>query len=165
MMLHTFIHGLRYLVANDWAWVFAKITSGILLPLALLENMPNSSAVSSGTISAMVYTSLMCLMIFGGSLSIIGILARSTRVRPLIVGYAIEMGGLIPLALSPLMLAVIYMGNSIQTGGGLSGFALCLSLSALFVARFTDIYIHHLASKKDHESRLAKARLRFRGKA
>lgn len=163
--MHTFMHGLRYLVANDWAWVFAKLTSGIFLPLSLLENITNSSAIQAGTISQMVYTSLMCLMIFGGSLSIIGIMARSTRVKPLIVGYAIEMGGLIPLALSPLMLAIIYLGSSIQSGGGLSGFALCLSLSALFVARFADIYIHHLASKKEHETRLAKAQRRFRGKA
>lgn len=163
--MRTFVHGLRYLVANDWAWVFAKVTSGILLPIALLENINDSASVQSGTISTMVYTALMCLMIFGGSLSIIGIMARSTRIKPLIVGYAIEMGGLIPLALSPLMLSIILLGSSIKTGGGISGFALCLSLSALFVARFTDIYVHHLASKKDHETRLAKAQRRFRGKA
>lgn len=163
--MRTFMRGLRYLVANDWAWVFAKITSGIFLPIALLENMNNSSSVQSGTISQMVYTSLMCLMIFGGSLSLIGIFARSTRIRPLIVGYAIEMGGLIPLAISPLFLSVIYLTSSIKTGGGLSGFALCLSLAALFAARFTDIYIHHLTSKKEHETRLAKAHRRLRGKA
>lgn len=164
-MMRTFVHGLRYLVANDWAWVFAKLTSGIFLPLSLLENLANSPSVRNGTIGPIVYTSLMCLMIFGGSLSIIGIMARSTRVKPLIVGYAIEMGGLIPLALSPLMLSIIFLANSINTGGGLSGFALCLSLTALFVARFADIYIHHLTSKKEHESRLAKASRRFRGKA
>ena len=164
-MVHAFMHGLRYLVANDWAWVFAKITSGLLLPLALLENMSGSPSIRNGTVSEVVFTSLTCLMIFGGALSIIGIFARSTRVKPLIVGYAIEMGGLIPLAIAPLFLSIIFLASSIQTGGGLSGFALCLSLSALFVARFTDIYIHHLASKKEHETRLAKATRRFRGKA
>jgi len=163
--MRTFVRGLRHLVANDWAWVFAKITSGILLPIALLENLPDSPSVQNGTISQMVYTSLMCLMIFGGSLSIIGIFARSTRLRPLIVGYAIEMGGLIPLAIAPLFLSIIFLVSSIRSGGGLSGFALCISLTALFVARFTDIYIHHLASKKEHETRLAKAHRRLRGKA
>lgn len=163
--MRTFMHGLRYLVANDWAWVFAKITSGIFLPIALLENIANSPSIQSGTISEMVYTSLMCLMIFGGSLSLIGIFARSTRIKPLIVGYAIEMGGLIPLAISPLFLSIIFLLSSVKTGGGLSGFALCLSLAALFAARFTDIYIHHLTSKKEHESRLARAHRRLRRKA
>jgi hypothetical protein len=164
-MMRTLLLGFRYLVANDWAWVFAKITSGIFLPLALLENISSSSSIQNGVISEMVYTSLMCLMIFGGSLSIIGILARATRVRPLIVGYAIEMGGLIPLAIAPLFLSIIFLAGSIKSGGGLSGFALCLSLAALFAARFTDIYTHHLSSKKEHETRLAKAHRRLRGKA
>jgi hypothetical protein len=164
-MMRTFMHGLRYLVANDWAWVFAKITSGIFLPISILETMGNSASVRNGTVSEMVYTSLMCLMIFGGSLSLIGIFARSTRVKPLIVGYAIEMGGLIPLALGPLFLSIILLMSSIRSGGGITGFALCISLTALFVARFTDIYIHHLTSKKEHESRLAKAHRRSRGKA
>jgi hypothetical protein len=149
--------GLRYLVVNDWAWIFAKLSAGILMPLSIIDALGQTAAVRNGTVNATVLSALMYMMLFGGLLSISGILARGTRLRPLIVGYAIEIAGIIPLMVGPLLLSAIYLVSSINSGGTMTGFTLCLSLSALFIARFTDIYVHHLSSKKDHESAIARA--------
>lgn len=151
-----YFHGFRYLMANDWGWVAAKVVGGIMMPLVVLDSISQSTAVRSGTISAFILTTLMYVMLAGGVLSFAGITARATRVRPLIVGYAIEIGGLVCLISSPMLLAIIYFATAIANGTGWTGPILCLSLAALFAARAIDIYVHHIMPKKEREGAVAK---------
>jgi hypothetical protein len=89
------------------------------------------------------------MLLVGGLISIVGMLARGTRIKPLIVGYAIEMCGLIPLIAGPTLLAVIYAVSS-ATGGAASliGFSFCYALSAALFARYVDTHLHHLTQRK-----------------
>lgn len=144
------VHGLKYVQKNDWAWMHFKAAIGILLPLMCWINPP--VATRTGLVGTPVMHAILIMLLVGGLISIVGMLARATRVRPLIVGYAIEMCGLIPLIAGPTLMAVIY-AVSAYTGGASSlvGFAFCYALSAALFARYVDTHLHHLTSRKKGE--------------
>lgn len=151
MIVHL-VKGLRFVTFADWTWLAAKTIAAGIMPIAVIVSAHDSQSVRTRTVSLFVLDLLMYLMISGGLLSIFGILLRGTRVRPLIVGYAFELGGLVPLVLGPLLLAIIYTVSAIATGGSMVGPMLCLGLSALFFARATDILTQHLMPKRDNDA-------------
>ena len=141
--IHGFLYGLRYVQKVDWAWIHAKMSIGILCPLMAFLNPP--AATRNGMVNPAVMNLILLMLAAGGIISIIGLLVRGTRIRPLIVGYAIEMAGLIPLIAGPLFLAIIYLSTAI--GGGVSslvGFAFCYTLASILFARYIDTLLHHL---------------------
>jgi hypothetical protein len=138
--------GFRYMHRTDWGWLAAKTVTGVILPLTLFLNMPIS--VRNGTVSGYVVVALLGLMLLGGLLSITGILLRGTQVRPLIVGYAIEMGGILALILSLAILAAVYGISAVNEGSSITAPVLCLAIAAPFVARGLDVMFYHLAPKK-----------------
>lgn len=148
-----FTHGLRYLKKNDWAWLHFTLSIGVLCPVITLLNPPQ--AVRTGLVAGTVMNLVIGMLLLGGLVSAIGLLIRTTKVRPLIVGYAIEMAGLIPLMAGPGLLAVVYLVSAFTARGpgSLVGFAFCYSLVAALFARYVDTLLHHLASKKDTEKR------------
>lgn len=151
--MRRFLHGLRYMGAQDYGWLTAKLVAGVIMPLSLLEAISRSKveAINQGTVSVLVMTAIMLLMLGGGLLSIVGILLRGTQYRPLIVGYAFELGGLVLLMISPVLLAVPLFITAITKGGPFSGTGLCLALATLFIARYIDLLINQLASRKKPE--------------
>jgi hypothetical protein len=145
---HGLIRGLKYIQRNDWAWIHFKVSIGILCPLMAWLNPP--AVTRTGLVSAWVMNMILIMLLVGGLLSIVGLLLRGTRIRPLIVGYAFEMAGLIPLIAGPSLLALTYVVSS-MTGAGpssLVGFAFCYSLAAALIARYVDTLLHHLIAKK-----------------
>lgn len=134
---------------TDWGWVFAKATTGLMLPIVLFIWVPQS--VREGRPNSGVLMALIGLMLLGGVMSIVGIILRGTRVRPMIVGYAIEMAGIVSLVLGPLILGTIYGTQAAINGGSPIGALLCLCLASPFVARGMDIMYIHLAPKSPDE--------------
>lgn len=135
---------------TDWGWVVAKTVTGLVLPAALFTWTP--LAVKEGRLSQGVLAAVLAFMILGGLLSIIGIVLRGTRVRPLLVGYAIEIAGIVSLILGPLILAGIYTTNAVITGNNPTGAVFCLCLAAPFVARGMDIMYTHLRPKSENDT-------------
>lgn len=143
-------HGLKFVSKQDWAWIHFKTAIGILCPTLAWINPPQ--AVSSGLVTGWVMNMILVMLLFGGLISITGLLLRGTRVRPLIVGYAFEMCGLIPLIAGPILLCFIYAVSAVLGATGPSswvGFAFCYSLTAALFARYVDTLINHLAYKGD----------------
>lgn len=136
--------GFRFMRKSDWGWLAAKLVSGVLLPVALVLDMAPARFT---TMRGILILSLLCLMVFGGLVCMVGITLRGTLHRPLIVGYALEVGGLTALVLGPVMLSVIYGINSFERGSPPTGSLLCLAIAAPYVARYIDIVSVHLAPR------------------
>ena len=90
----------------------------------------------------------MLLIFIGAIMSIIGMLLRGTQTQPMIVGYSIEIVGLIFLFTGPFLLCVGYTYNSAVNGTTFTGAGLCYAIAAALVARFIDVYFHTLEGKK-----------------
>lgn len=146
-----FFKGLRYMTFGDWAWLVAKLMTGILAPLTVFVSVP--MAVSTGLLQMGTFYSVMALMALGGLLCATGLLLRGTRLRPMIVGYAFELAGLIPLMSAPFMLAAIYLMIAMASGktATLLGASFCFALTSLIFARFADILSLRLATKEPEE--------------
>lgn len=142
------VRGLKYIQKNDWAWMHFKFAIGILCPVMAWINPP--AVTRTGLVSAWAMNLILLMLFVGGLISIVGLLLRGTRVRPLIVGYAFEMAGLIPLIAGPSLLALTYLASSFSRAGpsALVGFAFCYSLAAALLARYVDTLLHHLVAKK-----------------
>lgn len=141
--------GFRFIRRNDWGWIIANFASGILLPVALIVAM---DPIAPGNVRGILILSLLCLMVFGGLLGILGIILRGTRHRPIIVGYAIEVGGLTALVLGPVLLSIVYGMNAYATGSVPTGSLLCLAISAPYAARYIDIVFAHLIPKNGRDT-------------
>lgn len=146
--MHRFVRGLRYMTRSDWAWLHAKLSLAFLCSFMTIYNPP--SAVRHGLVSQNVILLVVLMMLMGGIISVIGILLRGTRIRPMIIGYAFELAGLIPLIAGPLLISGVYLWAAIEADvtSTLLGFAFTYSLAALLFARFIDIQQHHLSSKR-----------------
>lgn len=146
-MTNQFVHGLKYVQKNDWAWIHAKIAIGILCPLMAFMNPP--AATRTGIVHVQVLNLVLMMLVFGGLISIVGLLLRGTRIKPRIVGYAIEMAGLIPLIAGPFFLSLIYLSTGLSGGpSALVGFAFTYTLAAILFARYVDTLMHHLTSSR-----------------
>ena len=141
--MNRVLMGLQHMHKTDWGWLVAKIVSGVLLPIALIESGDRTS------VAFPVIMSLLSLMLLGGLLSVLGILLRGTRHKPLIVGYAIEVGGLTALILGPVILAFVYAIPAFTHGRFSTGALLCIAIAAPFGARLIDILYDHLVPKKE----------------
>ena len=89
----SFVTGIRYLTARDWAWAHFKVFIGVLLPIMALIQPP--SVARTRELNPSLIHVLLIMMLFGGLLCIIAVFLRGTKVQPLIVGYTLELGGLI----------------------------------------------------------------------
>lgn len=140
-----FAHGLKYVGKDDWAWIHAKAAIGILCPLMAFINPP--AATRTGVVHIQVLNLILLMLAIGGIISIVGLLVRGARIKPQLVGYAIEMAGLVPLIAGPFLLSVIYLVTA-ATGGvaSLVGFAFTYTLSAILFARYVDTLLHHLTA-------------------
>lgn len=136
--------GFRFMRKSDWGWLVAKLVSGVLLPITLIIGMDPKTGT---TVRGILILSLLCLMVFGGLLCMVGIVLRGTRHRPLIVGYAMEVGGLTALVLGPVLLSFVYGVNSVMNGTVPTGSLLSLAIAAPYAARYIDIVSGHLAPK------------------
>lgn len=137
--------GFRYMRSHDWGWFVATFISGVVLPITLIAN---TNPAQAGTMRGILIISLLCMMAFGGTLSVIGIYLRGTRHRPLIVGYAMEVGGVIALILAPALLSIVYGVNTVISGTTPTGSMLSLAIAAPYTARLLDIVFGHLAPRK-----------------
>lgn len=146
-MTHQLFHGLKYIEKDDWAWIHAKIAIGVLCPLMAFLNPP--AATREGIVHVQVLNLVLIMLVVGGIISIVGLVVRGTRIKPRIVGYAIEMAGLIPLIAGPFFLSLIYLVTGVSGGtSSLVGFAFCYTLAAILFARYVDTLLHHLTSSK-----------------
>lgn len=145
-VIAQFIKGIKYLDARDWGWAHFKVFIGGVLPIMAILNPPVT--VTSGNLDYRLVFTLLIMMSVGGLFSVVGVFLRGTKVQPLIVGYTLELGGLIFLGSGMLLLTTGYFYNSVVSGTSLLGGVFCYSLFAALLARFIDVYFHTLESKK-----------------
>lgn len=152
--MHRFIKGLRYMTRSDWFWLHAKLALSVMCPIMTFINPP--MAVSRGLVGPAVMNLVIFMILSGGLVSSLGILLRGTRSRPMLVGYAFEIAGLVPLICGPFLIAGVYLvvASNQDTPTTLIGFAFTYSLGALLLARLVDIQQHHLASKRTSKREL-----------
>jgi uncharacterized membrane protein len=134
--------------------VHFKFAIGLLVPYLVLFS--TNGALSGRTLDAALIRTLLIIMCLGSVLSIIGVLLRGTRVQPLIVGYSIEICGLIFLFTGPFLLSVGYTYAAMQVGSSLVSAGLCYAISAALLARFIDVYFHTLESKQPGDPLISK---------
>lgn len=141
-----FIRGLPFLDARDWGWAHFKAIIGGLLPIMALVQPP--STVRTGNLDGTLVIILLSMMLVGGIFCVTGVFLRGTRVQPLIVGYSLELGGLIFLGSGVLLLTIGYFYNSLVEGSTMLGAVFCYAIFAGLLARFIDVYFHTLEGKK-----------------
>jgi phosphotransferase system glucose/maltose/N-acetylglucosamine-specific IIC component len=144
--MHRFIQGLKLVDPRDWGWIHFKAAIGILVPLLIFLSPPSS--VASQRLAPGLVRVLVLLIFVGAILSIIGMLLRGTQTQPMIVGYSIEIVGLIFLFTGPFLLCIGYTYNAWQQGTTYTGAGLCYAIAAALLARFIDVYFHTLEGKK-----------------
>lgn len=149
-----FVKGLPFLDARDWGWAHFKVFIGGVTPIMALIQPPAS--VTSGNLDGTLVVILLSMVIVGGVLSVVGVLLRGTRVQPLIVGYTLELGGLIFLGGGFLLLTIGYFYNAVLTGSTILGALFCYSIFAALLARFIDVYFHTLESKSPGDPLIAR---------
>ena len=139
------IKNLWHMGRQDIGWLAAKTVTGVIFPVSLFVWAPAS--VREGTISGLVIYSLLGMMLFGGVLSIAGILVRVLCIKPPIIGYALEIGGIIALISGPLLLGAVYLAHAMRVGIPPTGVIFCMALGFPFIARMMDILATKLAPK------------------
>lgn len=149
-----FVRGLRFLDGRDWGWIHFKIAIGILVPLLAFISAP--APVTMRTLDAGIVRILISVMAAGAILCILGILLRATRVQPLIVGYSVEIAGLVFLFTGPFFLSIGYAYMAFSNGTTYVAAGFCYALSAAMMARFIDVYFHTLESKQPGDPLISK---------
>jgi hypothetical protein len=145
-MMRRFILGLKLVDPRDWGWIHFKAAIGILVPVLIFLSPP--APVTAQRLDGNLVRVLVILIFVGSILSIIGMLLRGTQTQPMIVGYSIEIVGLIFLFTGPFLLCIGYTYNSWAQGTTYTAAGLCYAIAAALVARFIDVYFHTLEGKK-----------------
>lgn len=144
--MRRFILGLKLVDPRDWGWIHFKAAIGILVPAMIWFGPP--APVTAQRLDGGLVRVLVLLIFVGAILSIMGMLLRGTQVQPMIVGYSVEIVGLIFLFTGPFLLCIGYTYNSWIQGSSFAGASFCYALAAALVARFIDVYFHTLEGKK-----------------
>lgn len=152
--MRRFLLGLRLIDPRDWGWIHFKFAIGLLVPWLAFVSAP--APVSNRNLDGGLVRILLLLMLTGAALSILGMLLRGTQVQPLIVGYSIEIVGLIFLFTGPFMLSIGYTYNSWTNGTTFTAAGLCYAIAAALLARFIDVYFHTLEGKKPGDPLISK---------